>query len=319
MTSYHSFIGIDIGKLSFTVYSDGEKSLKEFHNNQDGMALFLKTYTKTTLKKSLCILETTGGYEWSLLSFLHAHKIPVHRANTRKVKHFIRSYGNAAKTDALDAKALAKYGLQRAGDLELFQPKSPLAMELYQLSARRSDLKAMLIAEKNRLLSPTHDFIISSVEEIISILEQKIASLTDRIQKLVNRDPELKAKQKVMQSIPGIGPIVSSELLILVPELGTLSRRHIASLVGLAPISRDSGQYKGYRKTGHGRGGVKPLLFMAAMAATNAHSNLKVFYENLVKRGKKKMVALTALMRKIIVIANAKIRDFMEKKTSPET
>ena len=118
----------------------------------------------------------------------------------------------------------------------------------------------------------------------------------------------MKKKRDVLLTVPGIGKIIAHELLVLLPELGTLNRRQVASLVGVAPIARDSGQFKGYRKTGHGRMGIKPSLFLAAMAARRSKTNLKDFYESLIARGKKKMVALTALMRKIIVIANARLK-----------
>lgn len=127
---------------------------------------------------------------------------------------------------------------------------------------------------------------------------------------IIETDAVLKEKKAVLKTIPGVGEVTAVNLLILVPELGTLNRKQIASLTGLAPIANDSGQFKGYRATGHGRAGVKPILFMAAMAARNSNSWLKSFYNRLIEAGKKKMVALTALMRKIIIIANARIRDF---------
>ena len=134
------------------------------------------------------------------------------------------------------------------------------------------------------------------------------------IEKLIGQDPVLQERQNVLVTIPGIGKIVSQELLSLMPELGTLNRKQIACLAGLAPRANDSGKYQGYRSTGHGRQGVKPMLFLPAMAARNSHSPLKEFYNNLINRGKKKMVALTALMRKIIVIANARLKNLAEGK-----
>lgn len=128
--------------------------------------------------------------------------------------------------------------------------------------------------------------------------------------KLIDFDPILKQKQEILKTIPGIGDIVEFELLVMLPELGCLDRRKIAWLCGLAPAANDSGQYHGYRKTYHGRNGIKPILFLAVMAARNSKSELKCFYKNLIARGKEKMVALTALIRKIIVIANSRLRDF---------
>ena len=167
----------------------------------------------------------------------------------------------------------------------------------------------MLVAEKNRMKSPKASFIKSSFELIINALLQEIEQITTKLKELIDSDSQLLARQKVLETIPGVGKITSQDLLALMPELGTFNRRQVASLAGLAPRANDSGKFQGYRRTGHGRASVKPVLFLAAMAARNSHSYLKAFYNNLIKRGKKKMVALTALMRKIIVIANAKLTD----------
>jgi transposase len=164
-------------------------------------------------------------------------KYVVHRANTRKVKSFICSHGNNAKTDKLDAKALARYGFERYQFLEVYIPPAPNLFDLYQLAGRRRDLKQILVAEKNRLQAT------------------------------------------------------------------------YASLAGVAPRANESGKYKGYRSVAKGRGIIKPILFLAAMSARRSNSDLKIFYETLIAKGKKKMVALTALMRKLIVRANAKLRD----------
>lgn len=308
MLLYNNFIGLDIGKFNFVVAIHGKKETKEYENNTNGIADFIKDY-KENLSSALCVLETTGGYEMEILLTLCTQTIAVHRANTRKVKNFIRSFGNAAKTDNLDAKALALYGFERSEKLELFKAQSKQALDLYELVGRRNDLKQMLIAEKNRFQSPRADLIKSSCVKMIEVLKEQISSITSEIDNIIARDKILQAKKDTLQTIAGIGKVVSNELIALLPELGTLNRKQIASLVGVAPISNDSGRYSGYRHTAHGRNFVRPMLFVAAMAARNSNSELKVFYENLINRGKKKMVALVALMRKIIVIANAKLRD----------
>lgn len=309
MEEYNNFIGIDIGKLTFVVAEHKNKKIKEYENNLDGIEHFLKDY-KQVLAKSFIVLETTGGYEMRLLLTLCEKGFAVHRANTRKVKNFIRSLGNGAKTDPLDSKALALYGYERHERLECFKPQSKQSLELYELTQRCSDLKFMLAAEKNRLKAPRIDYIKESCELMIDALTKQIDVLTVRINQIIRNDAVLQKKKEVLKTIPGIGEITANYLLVLLPELGTLNRKQIASLAGLAPIANDSGLYKGYRATGHGRTGVKPVLFMSAMAARNSNSWLKGFYNRLVDAGKKKIVALTALMRKIIVIANARIRDF---------
>lgn len=309
MVLYSNYIGIDIGKLSFVVAVYGTKKTFEYDNTLSGIKSFLNDF-KNRLNKSLCVLETTGGYEMRLLLTLCDLGIAVHRANTRKVKRFIQSYGNEAKTDKLDAKSLALYAYERGLRLELFTPQSTKSLALFELVQRRRDLKQMLVAEKNRYQAPRADIIKSSCDAIINVLKEQVDAVTSEINALIESEPLLTEKKNILKTIPGIGDIIANELLILIPELGSLSRRKIASLAGLAPRANDSGLFSGYRSVNHGRSGIKPMLFMAAMAARNSNSNLKSFYNRLIESGKKKMVALTAVMRKIIVIANARIRDF---------
>lgn len=311
MKSYNNFIGIDIGKFNFVVGIHGQKTTKEYENTSVGIEQFIQDF-ESELPKALTILEPTGGYELKLLLRLCEQNFAVHRAHTRKVKHFIRSLGNAAKTDKLDAKNLSLYGFERSNTLEKFTVGSQDAMKLYELSQRRKDLKHMLIAEKNRLKSPRVDFVSSRIKASIAFLENEMGIITSEIESLIKENAILTEKKKVLKTIPGIGNLIANDLLILLPELGRLSRREIASLVGLAPIAKDSGKLKGYRRTHHGREGIKPMLFLAAMAARNSKSHLKIYYENLLNRGKNKMVALTALMRKIIVIANARLKIYAQ-------
>lgn len=308
MKSYNNFIGIDIGKSSFVAAIHQQKTTKEYANNVAGITEFIEE-EKELLSAGLCVLEVTGGYEMLLLLRLCEEGFAVHRASGRQVKSFIRSYGNEAKTDNIDAKSLARYAQERHESLALFTPPSQSASQLYELAQRRRDLKQMLVAEKNRLQGPRVKGVKKSIETIIEVLKTEIKTVTSEMDNLIGDDKKLKEKQRVLITVPGIGPIIANDLLILLPELGALNRREIASLVGLAPIARDSGQLKGYRHTGHGREGIKPALFMAAMAARKSNSSLRTYYESLVGRGKKKMVALTALMRKIIVIANARLKE----------
>lgn len=310
MKLYSNFIGIDIGKLSFVVAVHGKNKTKEYDNDASGIQLFMKEH-KTILSNSLCVLETTGGYELRLVFTLCEQGYKVHRANACKVKYFIRSFGNKAKTDSLDAKALALYGYERADRLDCFTPLSKQSLALYELVQRRRDLTKLRVAEKNRLKAPRANIIQESCRIMIEMLTTQIQSITQQICALIEADPILQAKQAVLQTIPGVGPVISFELLVLLPELGTLSRREIASLAGVAPKANDSGQFNGYRVVGHGRDNIKPILFLAAMAARCSNSSLKAFYNNLIAAGKIKMVALTALMRKIIVIANARLRDYL--------
>jgi transposase len=309
MSVYQSFIGIDIGKFTFVVNLYGSHTTQEFDNSPRGIQTFERHFKKE-LPKALVILETTGGYERSLLHTLCDHAVAVHRAHTRKVKNFIRSFGIQAKTDALDAKALALYGFERQGRLDLFQPCSPVLSALYELAQRRQDLKQMRVAEKNRLQAPNGLEIKKSCHDIIQALTHQIDLFSEKINHLIKTHPALKGRYDTLLTIPGIGPLTAQNLLALMPELGTLTKKQAASLAGLAPRANESGSFKGYRRTGKGRVGLKPLLFLSAMAARNSHSPLAEFYQRLISQGKKKMVALTALMRKLVVIANAKLKSF---------
>lgn len=312
MKTYHNFIGIDIGKFNFAVAVYNNKETREFENNPEGIVKFFEYY-KSKLRESLCVLETTGGYEIELLVALCNNNISVHRASTRKVKNFIRSFGNEAKTDILDAKALALYGAERKDKLQLFVPKSTNDIELYQLAMRKQDLIKMLIAEKTRLQGPNVEFTKASCKFMIDAISDQIKLIANQISFLIEGNMDLKSKKETLKTISGIGDNSAGQLLILLPELGTLNRKQVASLTGLAPRSNDSGTYRGYRSIMNGRDNIKPILFMVAMAARRSKSEFKIFYEKLISRGKKKMVALTALMRKIIVIANAKIRDLISQ------
>jgi transposase len=308
MKSYNTFIGIDIGKFNFVVAVHGQRSAKEYDNTRSGIDKFIKEFKKE-LPNALCVLEPTGGYELKLLLALCEQNYAVHRAHTRHVKNFIRSHGNGAKTDSLDAHYLSLFSYERSEVLSRFCFPSAEAIKLYELVQRRRDVKQMLVAEKNRYQSPRANSIKERIHTHIHFLEDEMIVIGNEIEKMLEKDRVLKEKRKILQTIPGIGNIISYELLITLPELGQLSRREIASLVGVAPLSRESGKYKGYRRTGHGREGIKPLLYLAAMAARNSKSHLKTYYETLLRKGKCKMVALTALMRKIIVIANARLKN----------
>lgn len=310
--TYNNFIGVDIGKFSFVVTVHGSSQVDEYENSSAGIAHFIKAYKKP-LSKGLSVLETTGGYEMKLLLTLCNKSFAVHRADARKVKYFIRSYGTEAKTDKLDAKALALYGYERHARLDLYIPSSKEAMELYELVMRRQDLTQMIVAEKNRVQGPRSQTIKKSCETLLEALSSELKVITDTINERISQDKDMEAKKQVLKTIPGIGDVIANNLLVLLPELGCVNRRQIASLVGVAPRSKDSGKFSGYRATGHGRADIKSHLFIAAMSASRSNTALKAFYEQLVERGKKKMVALMALMRKILVIANARLKEFMAK------
>lgn len=313
---YHSFAGIDIAKDEFFVAMYGQTEVLSYSNNADGFNQFLAQYAEK-LKHSLIVLETTGGYELALVRFLQAHNLPVHRANTRKVKHFVRSHGKLGKSDSIDALMLALYGFERHASLDLFVENSE--KRLLKLINRRVDLKQMLVQEKNRLKAPDQEYVISDIRDHIAFLEKKISLIEASIESLYQKNPSLMQARETIKTVPGIGDIVATQLLGFLPELGTLDRKKIASLAGVAPHPNESGKREGYRFMRGGRPEVKRVLFMAAMTASRSKTPLGLCYERLLARGKKKMVALAALMRKIIVIANARLRDFYAEKHNATT
>ncbi|MFI4957403.1 MAG: IS110 family transposase [Gammaproteobacteria bacterium] len=309
MSLYQNFIGIDIGKFTFVAAQHGRKETFEYQYDCNGIQKFLQKFDHL-LPTAFIVLEATGGYERDLLTTLCVKQFVVHRANTRKVKNFVRSHGNSAKTDALDAKALAFYGSERHKLLERFQPVSQNQSDLYALVNRRGDLKRMLTAEKNRAQAPVKNtFTVNSCLTVIKTLEEQVELLNQQIKIIISGDKVLKARKRALKTVPGIGNIVAEELLATMPELGSLTREQAASLAGVAPRANDSGKHQGYRRVAPGRNVLKPMLFLAAMAAGHSKSAIGTFYMGLVARGKKKMVALTAVMRKIIVIANARLKE----------
>ncbi|WP_265022315.1 IS110 family RNA-guided transposase [Wolbachia endosymbiont (group B) of Ischnura elegans] len=308
ITSYQNFIGIDIGKFKNVVAVHKQKNAVEFDNDTAGWQQLFQDFSNI-LPNSLVTLENTGKYELGLAHFLVDKDIAVHRANTRKVKSFVLSHGTLAKSDQSDARALAQYGFERYSTLSLFAPMSKEQTTLVALCQRRDDITKMRAQEKSRLAAPENDHIKESCQKTIEFFNSQIDELNNTIQKIIDENPELQKRQKILKTVPGIGAKLSQDFLCLMPELGYVSRGEIASLAGVAPHPKESGKTIGYRRISGGRSNVRKKLFTAAMSASRSKSALGAFYSRLVGKGKKKMVAMTALMRKIIVIANARLKE----------
>ena len=307
--SYIHFIGIDVSKETFDVAVHGRAATPtRFSNSGGGVAAFLKA-AAAQLPEAFVVVEATGGYESALLAALLEQGVAVHRADPRASSFFLRSLGRRAKTDRLDAQGLARYGAERHTELRLHHLPNDEQQTLQTLMARRADLMAMRAAEMNRRQHPRYHRLQASVQSVLATLEEQIAMLDRRIDSLVRTAAALAAKMEVMIAIPSVGKQTANTLLAFMPELGMLTRRQAASLAECAPHPRDSGKTNGYRRTVGGRAHVRRALYMAAMTATNHHPSLRTFYQRLVKNGKKPLVALTAVMRKLITIINAKLRD----------
>jgi transposase len=307
--SFIYYIGIDISKEWFdaAVHAKAAKP-QRFPNSSEGFAAFVREYLDI-LSDSLIVLEATGGYETALLLNLHKAGACVHRIQPLKSAHYIRSLRVNGKTDALDAIALARYGAERHESLAIFQPADEVLQTLQYLQMRRSDLVAMRATELQRAKHPRYAQLHASVREVCELLDRQIENIEKQMAELVDKTDNLKQKYQIMRSFKGIGNTTAMCLLACMPELGSLTRKEAAALAGLAPYPRDSGKTAGYRATRGGRKNVRNALFMAALSAKAYNPQLKTFYDRLIKNGKKPIVALAAVMRKIIVILNAKIRD----------
>lgn len=305
---YQSIIGIDIGKVSFVVAQYGLGTTKEYSNSDKG---FLECIQSSDFDFSHClvVIETTGGYEKNLIHLLLSKNIAVHRCDTRKVKSFIRSHGVLGKSDSIDARGLAQYGYERQDKLALFEERTQYNDKLLKLAQRRTELKRMIVQEKNRAQAPGQEALQASFKEVIAFLNGQLETIDNQLKKMVKNDRQLKERFDVLQTVPGIGHVTATMLLVMLPELGKTNRRSIASLAGLAPHPNESGQRTGYRRTRGGRADIKPFMFMAAMAGARSNSKISRFYDKLIDSGKKKMVALTAVMRKQIIIANARLKE----------
>ncbi|MER2520015.1 MAG: IS110 family transposase [Bdellovibrionales bacterium] len=307
--SYLHFFGIDVSKDHIDVAEHAKAAKpKLYPNSSEGFAAFFSDYADK-LSQGFVVLEATGGYETALLHALCERNVAVHRAVPLQAKHFIRSLGKIAKTDKLDALALARYGFDRHEALPLFVRKSRNMQMLQDLLMRRADCIEMKKAEVNRAQHPRYASMKVGVAEHIDFLDKQIRLIGQQIKALVKASHDLQRKLDVMTQVKGIGQQTAFVLLGLMPELGNLTRRQAASLAGCAPHARDSGKMRGYRQVWGGRCAIKTALFMASLSACRSNAHLSAFYQRLLLEGKKKMVALNAVMRKLIVILNAKLRD----------
>lgn len=308
MTSYTHFIGIDIAKNTFVSSVYGQENVTPYQNNLKGFKKFLKD---NSLDKTLVVMEFTGGYEKAFGQFLMENNIFIHKVDPKKAHHFHKSLRLKGKTDKIDAKSLARYAYERQSEIIPETRLSKSQERLKELQARREDLVGMQTREKNRKLSPARANVQKSCDRILKALEKEIERIDQEIKDVIDKDQELREKKEVLQTIDGVGEKVAHALLACLPELGQRESKQIASLCGLAPHPKDSGEYRGKRCIAKGGRSLKSLIFMAAMAASRHKTGiLSEFYNRLIKNGKEKKVSMVAVARKIVVIANARIREY---------
>ncbi len=297
------FIGIDISKDYLDIADSTTQNTWRTSNDETGIANLTKRLS--TQAPTLIVLEATGGLETPLALALATDRLPVVVVNPRQVRDFAKATGQLAKTDTLDAKVLARFAA--AVRPEMRQIKDQETRELAALVTRRRQLVEMLSTEKTRLKQVSKP-IRQNVETHIAWLKNQIRDMDQDLSKTLKRSSVWRENDQIIQSVPGAGPVLSINLLANVPELGTLNRRQIAALIGLAPLNRDSGTFKGRRCIWGGRAGVRSTLYMATVTAIQFNPAIRSFYQRLTEKGKPFKVAITACMRKLLTIINTMIK-----------
>jgi transposase len=303
-TSSGRYVGIDVSKDKLDVAVLGEEQTKQVGNTTEGIGEL--TEQMQGLQPDLIVVEATGGYQRTVVDSLFRCGLAVAVVNPTRVRQFARACGLLAKTDKLDAQVLAVFG-ERVKP-RLYEGKDEKERELSGMLVRRRQLEEMLKAEKNRQRT-VQPSVQGSMKRIIAVLQAEKKAIEEQIQRFMQAQTEWQEERQILESAPGVGPVTTATLLADLPELGKLDGKKIAALVGVAPMNHDSGKKRGYRKTKAGRADVRSVLYMATLVACRYNPLIKVQYENLLKRGKEKKVAITACMRKFLVILNAMMRD----------
>ena len=300
------FIGIDVSKKHLDVANNIEEEIWSVANDKTGIEEIVKRCLE--LSPQLVVVESTGGIEKGLISELYAAGVRVTLINPHRVREFARSIGLLAKTDRLDAHLLARFG--QAVKPEPTRLPDEKEQFLAALVLRRRQLIENRTAEKNRLIT-AHKAMQGSIEAHLKWLDAQIAELDRQINQFIQDDPNFKAKNEILRSVPGIGKVTSALMIASLPELGHSDRKQIAALVGVAPMNFDSGFFRGKRRIKGGRSDIRTVLYMATLSATRRNPVIREFYQRLLKNGKLKKVALVACMRKLLTILNAMIRDHL--------
>jgi transposase len=299
------FVGIDVAKDRLDVHL--RPSGEAFAVARDGEGVARLVERLRVLAPQLVVMEATGGYETIVASAVAAAQLPLAVVNPRQIREFARATGKLAKTDRLDAAAIAHFA-------EAVRPPArPIAdaqaLMLGELVARRRQVVEMMVAERNRRRMATQRRVLKAIERHLAVLQAELSELEGDIDGAIRNTPAWQQEADLLKSVPGIGPVTLRTLIADLPELGQLTRRKIAALGGVAPINRDSGTMRGRRAIAGGRASVRATLFMATLVASRANPVIAAYYNKLRAAGKTGKQALTACMRKLIVILNAILRD----------
>lgn len=298
-------VGIDVSKEKLDVFVHPAGQRLAVENQPAGHAELSKALKP--LSPSLIVLEATGGYEMAVAGVLAAAGLPAVIVNPRQVRDFAKATGRLAKTDAIDAEAIALFG--EAVKPEIRPIADPVAQELQELVGRRRQIIEMLTAERNRLAQAQGPKVKRDIEETIYWLKTRLKDIDGQLKEMIKESPVWLEKENLLKGVPGIGAVVAQALIAELPELGTLNRRQIAALVGVAPLNRDSGKMRGRRAIWGGRKKLRSVLYMAALVASRSNPVIKVFYQRLREAGKTGKVALTACMRKLLTILNSMMKN----------
>ena len=298
-------IGIDVAKQSFDLHSLKTGQDRQMSNAPNGIRQCVALCN--TLQPELIVMEATGGYEVALASTLQAKGFVVAVINPRRIRDFARAAGQLAKTDKLDARIIAQF----AATLEPMptEQMDENTRKLKALVARRNQLVRLHTAESNRREHAHARDIQRSLRAVLKVIEAQLKTIDRLIRDHVQSAPQRRQRAEAIDSVPGIGPVTAHMLVTELPELGRLNRRQIAALVGVAPIARDSGTFRGKRMTGGGRKAIRSRLFMPTLVAVRHNPVLKVYYARLLRQGKCKRVALVAVMRKLLCILNTMMKN----------
>lgn len=300
------YVGVDVAKHNLDVHLHPSGKFFRVQNNENGIQKLAKVLTEYSVKKVVC--EASGGYEFKFVQTLRTLGYNVWVVEPRRIKAFIKSEGIYAKTDQIDAKMIARFGAEKKPK---YEPIILSQEDIYlrNLINRKQDLTKIIIAEKNRRQQTHDDYCKKSIDRSIEFLEKEIESLTNKIDEKIDGNSNLREKSKLIQSVPGVGKMSASVLLAAMQELGRVTGKQAAAIVGVAPYTRQSGTYRGTVGTLGGRAVVRDIIYMAALSASKCNARLKEFYKKLRASGKRPKVAVVAVMRKIIVILNAMVRD----------
>lgn len=298
------FIGIDVSKARLDVAAHASSDSFVVENIEAGISRLCEQLK--ALAPELVVMEASGGYERLCVAALAAAGLPVALVNPRQVREFARATGVLAKTDRLDARVLAHFAAAVRPPVRALPDEQHQALE--ELLARRRQMVAALVAEKNRLGLVRTRLVKRTVREVVSTYERLLVLIDRELDDLIKASPLWREKEDLLRSFKGIGPVSARTLLAELPELGLLNRKQIAALVGVAPIARESGSWHGRRSIWGGRGQVRAILYMATVTAMRANAQIRVFYQRLRQAGKPAKVALVACMRKLLTILNAMVR-----------